>query len=124
MLEFVLSMLRALLSFRACIAQYTIMYTDYLSFVLEVLLRSSVFQVSMFESMQFQFGAGMAIFMLLLILLLVGLVLGLTIFWILMIVDCATRKKLSDGERVAWILVLVFLHFIGASIYYLAVKRK
>lgn len=74
--------------------------------------------------MQIQFGAGMAIFMILAILLLVGLVLALTIFWILMIIDCVTRKKLSDGERVAWILVLIFLHFIGASIYYLAVKRK
>ncbi len=58
------------------------------------------------------------------VLLFVGLIIALTIFWILMIVDCATRKKLSDGERVAWILVLVFLHFIGAMVYYLAVKRK
>ena len=78
----------------------------------------------MWQLMQIQFGAGMAIFMMLAILLLVGLVLALTIFWILMIIDCVTRKKLSDGERVAWILVLIFLHFIGASIYYLAVKRK
>ena len=78
----------------------------------------------MWQLMQIQFGAGMAIFMILAILLLVGLVLALTIFWILMIIDCVTRKKLSDGERVAWILVLIFLHFIGASIYYLAVKRK
>ena len=78
----------------------------------------------MWQSTQFQFGSGMIFAMMFLVLLLVGLVLALTIFWILMIVDCATRKKLSDGERVAWILVLVFLHFIGAMVYYLAVKRK
>lgn len=59
-----------------------------------------------------------------LMLLLVGLAVFLNVFWIWMIVDCATRKKLSDGERVAWILVLVFLHFLGATIYYFAVKRK
>lgn len=47
-----------------------------------------------------------------------------TLFWIWMIVDCATRKKLSDGERIAWILVLVFLHALGAVVYYFAVKRN
>ena len=46
-----------------------------------------------------------------------------TVFWILMIIDCA-KRKMSDGERVAWILVLVFLGIIGATIYYFAVKRK
>ncbi len=48
----------------------------------------------------------------------------LTIFWIMMIIDCVKRKQLSDGERTAWILVLVFLGIIGAGIYYIAVKRK
>ncbi len=76
----------------------------------------------MFQSMQF--GPGMIAAGMLAVLLFVGLIIALTIFWILMIVDCATRKKFSDGERVAWILVLVFLHFIGAMVYYLAVKRK
>jgi len=76
----------------------------------------------MLQSMQF--SSGMIVAMMLAVLLLAGLVLALTIFWILMIVDCATRKRLSDGERVAWILVLVFLHVIGAFIYYVAVKRK
>ena len=74
--------------------------------------------------MQLQFSNGMIVLMLFAMLLFFALVLGLTIFWILMIVDCATRKKLTDGERVAWILVLVFLHFIGAAIYYFAVKKK
>lgn len=76
----------------------------------------------MFQSMQF--GSGMIVAGMFAVLLFLGLIIALTIFWILMIVDCATRKKLSDGERVAWILVLVFLHFIGAMVYYLAVKRK
>jgi uncharacterized membrane protein YqjE len=45
------------------------------------------------------------------------------VFWILMIVDAAQRKGLSDGERIAWILVLVFIGIIGAIIYYFAVKK-
>lgn len=45
------------------------------------------------------------------------------VFWILMIIDAAQRKSLSDGERIAWILVLVFVGIIGAIIYYFAVKK-
>lgn len=45
------------------------------------------------------------------------------VFWILMIIDAAQRKGLSDGERIAWILVLVFIGIIGAIIYYFAVKK-
>jgi hypothetical protein len=47
--------------------------------------------------------------------LLIG-ILG-TAFWIWMIVDCATKDK--DPERVIWIIVIVFTHFIGAVLYFL-----
>jgi hypothetical protein len=49
-------------------------------------------------------------------------ILGL-IFWIAMIIDCA-KRKMTEGEKVAWILILVFLHALGALIYYFAVKRQ
>ncbi len=45
------------------------------------------------------------------------------IFWIAMIIDCV-KRKLPDGEKIAWIIVLVFLHTLGALIYYFVVKRK
>ena len=70
------------------------------------------------------FGPSMFVLMLLLMFLVFGLVIFLTVFWVLMIIDCASRKGMSDGERIAWILVLVFLGFLGATIYYFAVKRK
>lgn len=50
-----------------------------------------------------------------------GLAIAMTVFWIMMIIDCATRK-LSDAERVVWILVLIFLPVIGTIVYYFAVK--
>ncbi len=78
----------------------------------------------MFETMQVNFSGPLIATMLFFMLLILGLLVFLTVFWILMIVDCAKRKKLSDSERVAWILILVFLHFIGATIYYFAVKKK
>lgn len=65
------------------------------------------------------FVVGMILFMFLMF----AAVIALTVFWILMIIDCAKRKQLADSERIAWILVLVFLGFIGASVYYFAVKR-
>lgn len=65
-------------------------------------------------------------FGLMIVLMMLLIILGIlsTIFWIWMIVDAATRKKLSDGERIAWILVLVFLGVLGAAVYYFAVKRS
>ncbi|MEM3154539.1 MAG: PLDc N-terminal domain-containing protein [Candidatus Woesearchaeota archaeon] len=53
-----------------------------------------------------------------------ALVIFYFVFWILMIIDCAKRRGLTGGERIAWILVLVFLGVIGAAVYYFAVKRK
>ncbi len=56
--------------------------------------------------------------------LIFGLIIFLTVFWVMMIIDCVQRKHMTDGERIAWILVLIFLGFLGAGIYYLAVKRR
>jgi hypothetical protein len=42
-----------------------------------------------------------------------------SIFWIWMLVDCLT-SDLPSGEKLIWALVIIFLHFIGALIYYVA----
>jgi hypothetical protein len=39
------------------------------------------------------------------------------VFWIWMLVHAVTNKALGDGEKIAWVLVILFLHFIGAFIY-------
>ena len=46
------------------------------------------------------------------------------IFWIAMIVDCLTRKFKEGSERIAWLLVLIFLNIVGLIIYYFMVFRK
>ena len=50
-----------------------------------------------------------------------GVVVGIlaTIFWIWMIVDCATKETDQGNEKIVWILVIVFTHWIGALIYFL-----
>ena len=42
----------------------------------------------------------------------------LTIFWIWMLVDCATKEPGEGNDKIIWILVLIFTHFLGALIYY------
>jgi len=61
--------------------------------------------------------------LILLVLILIAVFISAFVFWILMIIDCA-KRKMSDGERIAWILVLLLLGVLGAAIYYFAVKRK
>jgi hypothetical protein len=39
-------------------------------------------------------------------------------FWIWMLISVIQNKGLTDGEKVAWVLVVLFLHFIGAIIYF------
>ena len=45
-------------------------------------------------------------------------------FWIWMLIDCIRSKGLSDGEKIAWTLVIIFTHALGALIYLFAGRRK
>jgi hypothetical protein len=42
----------------------------------------------------------------------------LFVFWIWMLIDAIQNKGLTDGEKVGWVLAVVFLHFIGALLYF------
>jgi hypothetical protein len=44
-------------------------------------------------------------------------------FWIWALVDCIRNRRLSDGERIAWTLVIVFLHALGAILYLIAGRK-
>jgi hypothetical protein len=52
-----------------------------------------------------------------LVLFLVTIGLLLFAFWIWMLIDAIQNKGLTDGEKVGWVLAVVFLHFIGALLY-------
>jgi hypothetical protein len=43
---------------------------------------------------------------------------GGTILWIWMLIDCATNEPSEGNDKIIWILVIVFTHWIGALIYY------
>lgn len=53
------------------------------------------------------------------VLFFLALVLLATIFWIWMLIDAIANNRLSSSQRIIWVLVIFFLHGIGALIYYL-----
>jgi hypothetical protein len=46
------------------------------------------------------------------------------VFWIWALINAITNPRLGSGEKVAWVLVIIFLHFLGALIYLIAGKRS
>ena len=56
---------------------------------------------------------GEVLFLVVLVLFLVA-----SVFWIWAIIDCITNRSLTDGEKVVWVLLLVFMHLIGTVLYY------
>jgi hypothetical protein len=46
-----------------------------------------------------------------------------TIFWIWMLVDCLTNEPNEGNDKVIWVLVIIFTHFIGALIYFFVRKN-
>lgn len=46
----------------------------------------------------------------------------LFVFWLWMLVDCLKRDFKGDYDKVVWVLVMIFLHLLGALVYYFVVK--
>ena len=58
--------------------------------------------------------------------LLFGGVIGLLCFafWLWMLIDCLTNHGVPGSEKVAWVLVIVLLPFIGSLIYLFVGRPK
>ena len=52
----------------------------------------------------------------------IGLLLFVFIVW--MLVHAITNKGLADGEKIAWVLAIIFLPFLGALLYFFFGKSK
>jgi ABC-type multidrug transport system fused ATPase/permease subunit len=44
------------------------------------------------------------------------------VFWLWMLVDCATKESNEGNTKVVWILIILFANFVGAVVY-LLVRR-
>lgn len=69
-------------------------------------------------------GVGAGILGLLMFLFIAVVALALFAFWIWMLVHAITNKGLRDTEKLIWVLVILFTHFIGALIYFFIGKPK
>ena len=61
-----------------------------------------------------------------LLVLLLGAVISLAgfAFWLWMLIHAITNKGLGDGEKIVWVLVIIFLPFLGSLIYFFIGRPK
>ncbi|MDX9980587.1 MAG: PLDc N-terminal domain-containing protein [Lentisphaeria bacterium] len=57
---------------------------------------------------------------------LMGVVIGIggTVLWIWMLIDCATKEPDTGNDKIIWILIIIFTHWLGALIYFLVRRPK
>ena len=65
---------------------------------------------------------GEILFIGLLPLIIIGILFFL--FWIIMLVDSATRKFKESSDKIIWVLIIILTGILGSLIYYLVVYRK
>jgi hypothetical protein len=54
-----------------------------------------------------------------LVLLVAGVIaLSCFLFWIWMLIDCAMNEPSEGNDKIVWVVIMVFVHFIGALIYF------
>jgi hypothetical protein len=41
-----------------------------------------------------------------------------TVFWIWMLIECATREPSTGNDKIVWVIVIALTHWIGALIYF------
>lgn len=61
---------------------------------------------------------GGMIFVLMLLAVIIPIAIALFVFWIWMLISAVQNKGLSEGEKIAWVLVIVFVHWLGALLYF------
>ncbi len=71
----------------------------------------------------FGLGLGLGLGFFLLFFSLIGTALALFAFWVWMLIDCAQAPEDPANNRVAWILILVFTHWLGALLYFFIVRQ-
>jgi len=61
----------------------------------------------------------MAFIPLLMFLVLLPIALLAFVFWIWMLIDCATKEPSQGNDKIVWILIIALTNWIGALIHFL-----
>ena len=67
---------------------------------------------------------GSGIFGLLTCLVMGAISLACFAFWLWMLIHAITNKGLADMEKIVWVIVIIFLPFIGSLIYFFIGRSK
>jgi uncharacterized RDD family membrane protein YckC len=56
----------------------------------------------------------------------IGIILAIlaSIFWVWMLIDCLQNPRLQGVDKLVWVLVIFFLHLLGALIYFFVGKEQ
>jgi len=49
---------------------------------------------------------------------------SLFVFWIWMLASAIQNRGLDDGEKICWVLAIIFLPFIGSPLYFFIGRPK
>ena len=57
---------------------------------------------------------------------LLAAVIGLAtfVFWLWMLIHALTNKGIADTEKIVWVIVVIFLPFLGSLIYFFVGRPK
>ncbi len=58
------------------------------------------------------------------LLLAAAVAVGGTIFWIWMLIDCATKESNEGSDKIVWIIIILLAHLLGALIYFFVRRPK
>jgi hypothetical protein len=47
-----------------------------------------------------------------------------TLFWLWMLIDCATKEPSEGNDKLIWIIIIVFTHVLGALVYFFIRRPK
>ncbi len=64
------------------------------------------------------FGLLSGLFELMLVLMFLAVGVIGTIFWIWMLVDCATKEPSTSNDKIVWVVIIALTHLLGAAIYF------
>ena len=55
----------------------------------------------------------------------IGMIVGIvtTVFWLWMLIDAIANPRLTGIEKLVWVLVVLFLHVVGAQLLYFLIAR-
>ena len=67
---------------------------------------------------------GSGIFGLLMFLIMAAFSLACFAFWLWMLVHAITNKGIADTEKIVWVIVIIFLPFLGSLIYFFVGRPK